>query len=119
MTTVTTLVIGGTASAREAAIQPLLADASTAVILEGLPDGQALLNSDLSRHLEITRIAPSCLCCTGNLVMRVTLNRLLRNQPSRLFIGVASTEHLTALRTFLKEAPYDHILHLTNDVTLT
>jgi G3E family GTPase len=65
-----------------------------------------------SASLLISRIAPGCLCCTGNLVLRVTLNRLLRESPRRLFIGVARGEHLDQLRSWLESAPYDQLLEL-------
>jgi G3E family GTPase len=64
----------------------------------------------------IERIAPGCLCCTGNLVLRVTLNRLLRRRPGRLYIGLATTEHLDQLRSWLQAPPYDQLLELTPDL---
>jgi G3E family GTPase len=64
----------------------------------------------------MARIAPGCLCCTGNLVLRVTLNRLLRQRPKRLFIGIARSEHLDQLRSWLQSKPYDQLLRLTDDL---
>ena len=91
-----------------------LADgAPDAVLLEGLPTGQSKLIA--SATLLVHQIAPACLCCTGNLVLRVTLNRILRHRPHRLFIGVATTEHLDQLRSWLQSAPYDQLLELTPD----
>jgi hypothetical protein len=114
------LVTGASAATREAAIAEALEYPATprsdgvAVILEGLPDGNSPLeNSD---KLLISRIAPGCLCCAGNLVMRVTLNRLLRQRPARLFIGVAATTHLDQLRSWLSSAPYDQLLALLPDL---
>lgn len=66
--------------------------------------------------LQVLRIAPGCLCCDGNLVLRVTLNRLLRQRPGRLFIGVASSEHLDQLRSWLAAPPYDQLLALSPTV---
>ncbi len=122
-----TLVTGPTAAAREAAIASLLgAAASTnspgaaqaasfsAVILEGLAAGTTPI-TDLS-SVRLVRLAPGCVCCTGNLVLRVTLNRLLRQGPERLFIGVASSKHLDQLRSWLQEAPYDQLLALNPTV---
>jgi len=115
-----TLVTGASARRREAAIASALEGAQTdgrhgiAVILEGLPDGGPGLEA--SDKLLITRIAPGCLCCAGNLVMRVTLNRLLRQRPQRLFIGVADGTHLDQLRSWLSSAPYDQLLALTADL---
>ncbi|MFC5513620.1 GTPase [Massilia jejuensis] len=113
------LVTGPKAAAREAAISLALQAATprgggAAVILEGLPDGNCLLEA--SQNLLISRIAPGCLCCAGNLVMRVTLNRLLRQCPARLFIGVAGTTHLDQLRSWLSSPPYDQLLALMPDL---
>lgn len=81
-----------------------------AVILEGF--GVAADPLENAPGLHVTRIAPGCLCCDGNLVLRVTLNRLLRQRPRRLFIGLASSEHLDQLRSWLQSAPYDQLLAL-------
>jgi len=114
-----TLVTGTSAQAREAAIAAALADSdqipSTAIILEGLAPGNSPLDAFHDR-LQPARIAPGCLCCTGNLVLRVTLNRLLRQRPERLFIGVAGSEHLDQLRSWLQAEPYDQLLRLTDDL---
>jgi hypothetical protein len=112
-----TLVTGPSAQAREAAIAAALdaAPGKTAIILEGLAPGSSPLDS-LSDHLDPARIAPGCLCCAGNLVLRVTLNRLLRQRPERLFIGVARSEHLDQLRSWLQSEPYDQLLRLTPDL---
>ena len=111
------LVTGATAAARERLIAAHLVAsppaAACAVLLEGLPDGHPTLVP--SPALLIERIAPGCLCCTGNLVLRVTLNRLLRRRPDRLFIGLATTEHLDQLRSWLRHPPYDQLLELTPD----
>jgi len=128
--TSTTLVTGASAGAREAAIAALLAasadrsavstpgdgalppsvSALDAVILEGF--GVAADPLENGPGLHVTRIAPGCLCCDGNLVLRVTLNRLLRQRPRRLFIGLASSEHLDQLRSWLQSPPYDQLLAL-------
>ncbi|MEM8511616.1 hypothetical protein RCH14_000907 [Massilia sp. MP_M2] len=81
-----------------------------AVILEGL--GVASTPLESGPGLQVMRIAPGCLCCDGNLVLRVTLNRLLRQRPRRLFIGLASSEHLDQLRSWLAAPPYDQLLAL-------
>ena len=134
----TTLVTGASAGAREGAIAALLAssahdaavsgsgdgvlppDSSSvfdAVILEGFGVAAAPLASGPGLH--VTRIAPGCLCCDGNLVLRVTLNRLLRQRPRRLFIGLASSEHLDQLRSWLQSTPYDQLLRLNPVVSTT
>jgi G3E family GTPase len=116
---VVTLVTGLSARAREAAIAARLSDmhdeGTQAIILEGLASGMSPLD-DLRPDQSLARIAPGCLCCTGNLVLRVTLNRLLRRRPRRIFIGVAGSEHLDQLRSWLQSEPYDQLLRLTSDL---
>jgi hypothetical protein len=121
--TLTTLVSGRAASAREAAIWSALqqelardgAHQATALILEGLADGK-LATAELPPELEIKRIAPGCFCCIGNLTLRVTLNRLLRKAPARLFISIADDTHLQQIHDFLSQPPYDAYLSLTPDL---
>jgi hypothetical protein len=110
--TLATLVTGATAAAREAAIAAALApDLPTALILEGLPGGTSDL--EILANLQVARIAPGCMCCIGNLTMRVTLNRMLRRSPVRLYIGLATSAHLEQIHLFLTQAPYDKLLQLT------
>lgn len=122
-----TLVSGGRAAGREAAIaQALPPDQPAAVILEGLADGNGIL-ADLAEQvspspsfpLQLLRIAPGCLCCSGNLVLRVTLNRLLRHPPARLFISLADASHIEQLRTWLTASPYDALLALQADIVVS
>ena len=117
-----TLVTGASGAAREQAIFDQLQlsklhhdGAKSAVILEGLAPGNSPLDT-LPADVLSARIAPGCLCCTGNLVLRVTLNRMLRQRPERLFIGVARSEHLDQLRSWLQAEPYDQLLRLTPDL---
>lgn len=114
----TTLVVGGCASEREAAIAAALAPGvATAIILEGLSDADsALAGTPTSRIVRIVRIAPGCPCCTGKLVLSVTLNRLLRHPPAQLFISLANPTHLEQLRSYLSAAPYDRWLSLGADI---
>ena len=112
----TTLVTGASPAIREAAIRSAISpDIRTAVILEGIPDANSSL-SDNALQLQIARIAPGCLCCTGNLTMRVTLNRLLRGKPEQVYIGMATASHIEQLRAFLSGPPYDNLLALTKDL---
>ena len=116
--TALTLVSGGDGVAREAAIAAAIAAvipaAPVVVLLEGLASGRTIL--DPSSTLAVHRIAPGCLCCTGNLVLRVTLNRILRLRPEQLFIGLSSTDHLDQLRSWLQAPPYDQLLELLPDL---
>lgn len=95
-----------------------------ALLLEGFPSGKedsplaALKQSHPLQPLRIARIAAGCLCCTGNLTMRVTLNRILREQPpaAHLYISTDDNDHLPALRHMLQAAPYSDWLTLTADL---
>ncbi|HXA46849.1 MAG TPA: GTPase [Burkholderiaceae bacterium] len=122
--TPTTLVVGASPAAREAAIAIAIAAAidshlPTAVILEGIASGSSALESSANPDtLRVIRIAPGCMCCIGNLTLRVTLNRLLRKPPSRLFIALSTSTHLAQIRSFLSAEPYDAFLTLTADMML-
>jgi hypothetical protein len=113
-----TLVTGASPAARERCIAALLGatvpGASCAVILEGLADAASPLLP--ASHLSVSRIAGGCLCCAGHLVLRVTLNRLLRQHPDRVYIGLGRSDHLDQLRSWLASAPYDQLLELADDV---
>ena len=112
----TTLVVGASPALREAAIAgAIVPGIDTAVILEGLPDANSSLEVSSAR-LRIARIAPGCVCCTGNLTMRVTLNRMIRSKPERLYIGLTTSAHLEQVRAFLSAPPYDNLLTLTQDL---
>lgn len=120
MMTLTSLVTGGGARKRETLILGHLAsNQKTAIILEGLPDGSSELDAQTGNSLlTIVRIAPGCMCCTGNMIMRVHLNRILRSKPARLYISVANSEHIEQLRLFLAQPPYDTLLTLTDDIAV-
>ncbi|UGQ47030.1 P-loop NTPase family protein [Massilia endophytica] len=117
-----TLVTGPGAALRERAIAARLEQGSdTAIILEGLAEaGSPLADfADLPPDAwrpAIHRIAPGCLCCAGNLVLRVTLNRILRRPPAQLFISLADPAHVGQLRASLSAAPYDTLLCLGADL---
>lgn len=121
-----TLVSGASAAAREAAIaaaiRPAAPECSIALILEGLPSGlsqpAAALDPQHNPALaQAVRIAPGCLCCVGNLTLKVTLNRILRRAPQRLYISLAGATHIGQLRAFLSSPPYDSLLSLSGDLT--
>jgi hypothetical protein len=128
----TWLVTGDRAGAREAAIAARLAqhdgpdggmELPTVIILEGLSDGGSALAFDpadgpagVAPVPKVLRIAPGCLHCSGNLVLRVTLNRVLRHPPARLYISLATAEHLELLRAWLSEPPYGDLLDLQSDI---
>jgi len=113
----TTLIAGGSAKQREEAIRDLLdPGVPTAVLFEGMPSGTSSLPD--TPRLTVAYIAPGCPCCTGSLVFRVTLNRILRTKLDHLYIAVATAEHLQTLRAFLALPPYSQSLSVVNDVIL-
>jgi G3E family GTPase len=114
--TLVTLVTGARAAVREMALAAALDDKiGTALILEGMPDGRNRFDISAQQDtLQIARIAPGCLCCVGNLTLRVTLNRILRQRPARLYISLADSTHLEQIRSFLNAPPYDTLLTLTD-----
>ena len=110
-----TVVAGGSAASRERAIAAHLPPGRrSAAILEGIPDGKNILQA--SDGLHVARIAAGCLCCSGQLVLRVTLNRVLRMRPEQLFIALADAAHLAQLRSWLSDTPYDQLLELGPDI---
>ncbi len=112
-----TLVFGGNAARREQAIVAHLdPQRENAAIIEGLAIGDSMLEPLGATHLQVIRVAPGCPCCTGNLTMRVTLNRLLRRPPAKLFVSLADASHKEQLKSFLQETQYRN--HLTLDLEL-
>lgn len=120
-----TIVAGGSYSEREAwittALQKLCSQSAAeyqkyGVLLEGLPTGSMSLQA--SSHIKLERIAPGCFCCIGQIAMRVTLNRLLRQGLSHLFIAINDADHLPALNTSLSSPIYARILQHENEIIL-
>lgn len=115
--TLMTLVHGGNHRDREKAIADSAAHPGAGVIIEGLPDGSGLLETlAASGHLQLQRIAPGCPCCTGNLTVRVTLNRMLRQAPQHIYLGIADAVHLPAIREFLQDEQYQDRLTLGPEI---
>lgn len=116
-----TLVSGGSYAQREAAIAASIVkisnDETIAVVLEGLPDGTNVLTDSIS--LSVHRIAPGCMCCIGNLAMRVTLNRILRYSPRHLFVSLSSAEHVENVKLFLQGPVYVNLLQFDQNLQLT
>ena len=115
-----TLVAGGTAAARQAAVIERLDPAiPAAIIFEGIhPAHPAFVDPARPTLLLTTTIAPDCPCCGAGLVLRVTLDRMVQRRPQRLFICLADAGHLSHLQQFLGEPPYAHRLSLTPVIAL-
>jgi hypothetical protein len=118
--TALTLVSGADYAGREAEIAIRLASlpvtSRCAAILEGLPQGQMTLLS--APMLQVHRLAPACMCCIGNLSLRVTLNRILREPPAHLFLALATVSHLENILAMLQQAPYDGLLQIREHLQL-
>lgn len=114
----TTLVYGRSSKEREQAIASRLnKNINTVVILEGIADSSSVLASmEEQKNFQLIRIAPGCPCCTGNLTMRVTLNRILRQPPQAIYISLASNTHLEEIRKFLQDPQYINLLYLAEDI---
>jgi hypothetical protein len=112
------LVLGGSADDRERAIAADLPPGlACAAIIEGLPSGAAPLNDiPPDASLEVIRVAPGCPCCTGNLTMRVTLNRVLRRSPARLYLSLSDATHREQVLMFLQTPQYLDLLAIGPDL---
>lgn len=116
--TLITLVYGSSSSVREQAIASQFeSDSTTVVIAEGIAGANTALQAlEKQEQLQVFRIAPGCPCCSGNLTMRVTLNRILRKPPQRLYLSLASAAHLSQIRNFLQEGQYQTLLSLSDEL---
>jgi G3E family GTPase len=71
-----------------------VAEGPQAVIVEGGPGTFVA-----SRGITLVQLAAGCVCCVGQLPLRVTVARLLRQvRPARLWIEMADGAHLPAVR---------------------
>ena len=64
------------------------AEGRSAVIVEG---GHERLQAPAG--VTLVQLAPACLCCVGELPLRVALARLLRQRPSAIWVEVSSLVH--------------------------
>jgi hypothetical protein len=73
--------------------------ARRAVLFEGF--GGAL---DLPPELPVTRLAAGCVCCLGQVPLRVGLTRLVRaHRPDELLLVLADGQHLARVRALLAD----------------
>ncbi len=106
-----TLVVGASGRQREQAIAEQIAQrrgGSSAVLIEGLSSGHALLEALPS--VTVLRIAPGCLCCSNQLIMRTYLHRMMQQRPDHLYLSLANHEHLDQLQTSLQSDHYKNTL---------
>lgn len=117
------LIAGGSYAEREAWIaatlersSALYAPTKSGVLLEGLPAGQLILEN--TEYLSVERIAPGCFCCIGQIAMRVTLHRLLRQELVHLYIAIHDAQHLPSLRDSLSHPQYAEIVKCENEIII-
>ena len=109
-----TIVCGGDPTTREAAIASRLnPHHPAAVIIEGaraatpqlpLPGTPALAS--------LINIVPDCPCCGTALILRVTLNRVMRQRAPVLFLSLDASTHASHVATLLQSAPYAALISL-------
>jgi Fe-S cluster biogenesis protein NfuA len=109
------LVYGANQSQREQAIKNQI---NPTLFTMALLEGGAVDNAGLDSlaTIKVVRMAPGCPCCSGNLTMRVMLNRALKEKPDLVFLSLANSMHLTAIRDFLQEDQYSGRLNLGFDI---
>ena len=113
--TILHLVYGANQRARESAIKTQMNPTLFAItLLEGMVLSEA--SPDPLESMKVVRLAAGCTCCTGNLTMRVMLNRALKEKPDIVFLSLANSAHLTAVRDFLQEDQYCGRLELGRDL---
>jgi len=78
------------------------------VVLEGGPG-----NLSAPPGVTLHQLAPQCVCCAGQLVLRVTLARILRlEKPQRLLLELAHGEHLDQVQSMLQSGSFSAFLRL-------
>jgi G3E family GTPase len=107
MRTAVTLITGATGAGKTTLISRLLATRPAherwAVLVNDfgaatLTDTPAILQGDVTVH-EVG----GCMCCTGQVLLRTALVRLLRGRPQRLVIEVAAAAEPLAIARLLNE----------------
>jgi hypothetical protein len=59
---------------------------------------------DAPDDVPVGRLAPGCVCCLGQVPLRVTLTRMVRaHRPAELLLLVASADHLPRVRALLAD----------------
>lgn len=54
--------------------------------------------------IAVARLGAGCVCCLGQVPLRVTLTRLMRGQrPEHLLLLLTDSQHLTRVRTVLTD----------------
>jgi G3E family GTPase len=101
---VPTLVLCAAPGADTAALlERLLAERPPRQTWAALVSARGAPRPDQARGVAIARLDGGCVCCTGQVALRVALTRLLReSRPARLFIELDATSHLREALTLLR-----------------
>ncbi len=96
-----TIAVARGREAQQAAIDAWAQSAASvaaAVIAEG-----AFFELAAPPGVAVARLAAGCVCCVGNVPMRVTLTRLLRStKPARILLLIADATHFERVRALLE-----------------
>lgn len=81
------------------------------LVLEGGPGDLSLPCTLKSLHLH--QLSSQCVCCVGQLPLRVTLARILRmEKPLRIILELAHDEHLSEVQRLLAHGSFSEYLVL-------
>lgn len=101
---VPTLVLWAASKADTAALlERLMAERPPRETWAALVSARGTSGPEPRRGVAIARLDGGCVCCTGQLALRVALTRLLRAaRPARLFIELDAPSHLRAALKLLR-----------------
>ena len=99
-------------------LQSALNFSKSAILLEGLPSGEQVCQTVPAKGIILERIASGCFCCAGNMVLRVVLNRLIRQRPEQNFYCYQPARTSPLIKNFLSSANYAELLALETDQLL-
>ena len=105
-----TLQVAPAADARQCALDAwaAVAPAPRAALVEGAFDDLQAPSDTV-----VERLAAGCVCCVGNVPMRVVLTRLLRqHRPASVLLLIAATTHRERVERMLTSAPLDQAVQL-------
>lgn len=105
-----TLQVAASAEAQQRALDAWAAHAATprvALVEAGLHD------LDVPEATVVERLPAGCVCCVGNVVLRVALTRLLRrHRPANVLLLIAANTHRERVERMLTSAPLGDALNL-------
>ena len=71
---------------------------------------------DAPEDVPLARLAPGCVCCVGQVPLRVTLTRTVRaHRPDDILLLLASAQHLARVRALLADGSLGVRFHMHLD----